>query len=103
MRPAAGIQLAPDCGKHALGHVQIAADFQFVNFKRQVGWISRFNIQIVERGAFIQILGKSVGILLDSLTAQVGQVMSVEMTAGPVKQIALSAFSIACWQWKAML
>lgn len=38
------IQLLPNRGKHPLCHIQIPADLQLINLKRQVGWIPRLNI-----------------------------------------------------------
>ena len=92
MRPAAGVQLAPDCGEHPLRHVQIAADLAFVDLERQVGGVARFDIQVVERGALVQIFGERVRVLLDGLPAQVGQVVAVVMPAGAVEQVALERF-----------
>ena len=42
MRPAAGVQLAPDRGEHPLRHVQIAADLAFVDLERQVAYLDLF-------------------------------------------------------------
>ncbi len=44
MRSPALIQLLPNRGKHPLCHIQIPADLQLINLKRQVGWIPRLNI-----------------------------------------------------------
>ena len=44
MRSPALIQLLTNRGKHPLCHIQIPADLQLINFKRQVGWIPRLNI-----------------------------------------------------------
>ncbi len=44
MRSPALIQLLPNRGKHPLRHIQIPADLQLINLKRQVGWIPRLNI-----------------------------------------------------------
>ena len=44
MRSPALIQLLTNRGKHPLCHIQIPADLQLINLKRQVGWIPRLNI-----------------------------------------------------------
>ena len=38
------VQLLPNRGKHPFRHIQIPADLQLINLKRQVGWIPRLNI-----------------------------------------------------------
>ena len=44
MRSPTLIQLLTNRSKHPLCHIQIPADLQLINLKRQVGWIPRLNI-----------------------------------------------------------
>ena len=85
---AGGVELAADRREHTLGHVEIAPNLDLVDLKRQVGGVARFDVQIVERRALIEVLRESVRVESDGLTAQVGQVVTVEVLAGAVEQVA---------------
>ena len=77
--------------EHALGHVEIAPDLDLVDLKRQVSGVARFDVQIVERRALIEVLREAVRVEPDGLTAQIGEVVAVEVPARAVEQITLES------------
>ena len=88
---AGGVELAADRREHALGHIEIAPDLDLVDLKRQVGGVARFDVQIVERRALIEVLREAVRVEPDGLTAQIGEVVAVEVPARAVEQITLES------------
>ena len=92
MWAAGGVKLSAYRRKHPLRHVEIPPYLQLVYLERQVGRVARFNVEVVERRALVEVFRERFRVEPYRLTAQVGQVVTVEVLAGAVEQVAFERF-----------